>query len=556
MKKQDTPESEDWVQKFEENYILTCHELYHYVLRSTGQEDKARELLIRTYMEAYHRKVSLPSTEKQLAWLIKVADSLMVNPEKETEAAASAEEGESREDGSEKDSPRLDEASVLLEIEDRLKLLDDTDSQADQKSKMQTAVQGGFSIVLLIVAVTALVVGVGKARKQLNVLREPFVRTMAQETDDESLAAQENSEERIKIGGKAVFLSDIGEVLYSLPLSETDMAGEETLNPEIQKQAGWTYYLPCPERTGSQLTKVAPPLYHTLYRMSGDGEEIEIVAREVDDYVLWEDGIYVSQFDRIQRIDKADEFEKEMPGIYVEVKNNEIYLYNMLGGALETDADGNISYGDRIFQMVSNRLADVKEGTRSKDHVKYYLKDGEDGNTRDIYRNVNGQEELFASQDQMIDSFCIAGDWVYYSAYIRRGGSGANYSELYRKSLTEDKKAELLHEEYTGRIRQMYFNEENHQIYANYIPKNWKNNHGVIAAISMSGQMSYLEDEGLRSAVETTGNDMLEFIMEKDGLVYCYWKDCIWEKGETPIAIWRKVLVIPDDSRIQMDEEE
>ena len=87
-------------------------------------------------------------------------------------------------------------------------------------------------------------------------------------------------------------------------------------------------------------------------------------------------------------------------------------------------------------------------------------------------------------------------------------------------------------------------------MYGDYAPKSWKSGYGVIAVISMNGQMSFLDDRELRSGTETTGDDYLEFVLIQDGDVYCYWNDCYWEKNETPIVKWRKTLIIRDHNRI------
>lgn len=557
MKKQIETNQKNWDEEFEEIFILTCHDIYGHTRRLMDYDDEgAVDLLIETYAEAYKRKVNLPSMEKQTAWLKKIADSVAevkVGLLKEEIEAAYSEARQQAAQGGEEVLQKLDEASIYLEIEDRINQLEMEEEPGTQGAVM-TTVQGIFSGILLVAAIAALVVGVSKAKQQLDLLREPFTRTLAHGDETQETDPQNQAVNRVKVAGKVVYLSEIGQVLYSLPIADTDLASESPYNPEIQKQTGWTYYLPCPDRKDTQLKDVAPSLYNTLYRMRGDGEEIEIVADEVEDYALWEDGIYVSQFGRIQRIDIHDAFERQVPGIYAEVKNGEVYLYDTLGRMLNTAADGSIHYEDRIFTMYSNRIEAVNPAPRERNHITYYFKESEEGRSKEIYRNVNGQEELYEKNGEMIDSFCIGGDWLYYSAYIRRGGSGAHYSEIYRKSLTEDKEAELICEEFTGRIRQMYYSEEAGQIYANYIPKNWKSNHGVIAVITPSGQMSCLDDESIRAERETTGNDILEFIMVRDGQVYCYWEDCIWKPGETPIAIWRKVITIPNDDRVWMDQ--
>lgn len=556
MKKQTESGESNRTIEFETLYIVTYQKLYRHAKLVFNQEDKVKELLILTYMEAYQRGEQLQKEKNPIDWLMKradfIAETKLEASREMLEASYQEEKMQSREAKKETWST-LDETSVLLEIEDRLGIVDEPEPEK-QGSHARTAAQGIFSFVLLVVAVVALMAGVLKVKRQLDILHEPFTRTFQENSDSSMVSATPTGEQKscIRVGDKAVFLSETGQVLYSLPLEETVLAGEDTVNPEIQMQGVWTYYLPCPERKDSQLKQVQPALHHTLYRIGSKGDELEIIAREVDHYTLWNDAIYVSQYGRIQRISVNDRFETEKVGLYAAVENHEIYLYDTLGRTLKTDANGRILYGDRTFKMESNRIVDVEPGVRMHGQTTYYLKKQDSGDA--IYSRRHGRETLFEERGITIDSFCIAGDWIYYSAYMRRGGSGAHYSELYRKSLVRDEKAERLGEEYTGRIRQMYYSEDCNQIYGNYIPKNWKSNHGVIAVISMGGQMSYLDDEELRKEVKTGGNDMLEFVLAQDGEVYCYWKDCYWEKGETPVAIWRKVLVIPNHNRVLMED--
>ncbi len=553
MKRQNVLAEPTWQEEFERLYITTYQAVYRHGKLIINQEEKVKELLILTYMEAYQRQEQLQKEKTPVEWLIKRADfwaETKLEASKEMLEASYAEEKMQSREAKKENRSHLDEASILLEIEDRLGLVD-VQEEGKEKSIALLSFQGIFSLVLFAIAVIVLMIGLRKVKYQFDLVSDPFYETFTAVSDQvqESNSADEN---RIQLGNKVVYLSDIGQVLYSLPLEETDLAGTQENNPEIQKMDGWTYYLPCPERKDSQLSHVQPILYHTLYRMRNDGKEMEIVGEEVDDYILWKDAIYVNQYGRIQRISTDEFFEKMQPGYYAEVMDHELYIYDSLGRTLNTEADGSLPFGDRILEMSSNRVLDVKEGQRVKGDAFYYLKEMEDGSGKAIYCSINGKETLFEKQGNTIDSFCIVGDWIYYSAYMRRGGSGAHYSEVFRKSITDlekDKKAESLREEFTGRIRQLYYSEEARQIYGNYIPRNWESNRGVIAVLSLSGQLSYLDDEAYRKGVETTGNDFLEFIMMQDGQVYCYWKDCYWKKGEDPVVKWRKVLVLSDHNR-------
>ena len=80
-------------------------------------------------------------------------------------------------------------------------------------------------------------------------MQAPFERTFQQPEKTE--VKNENTE--IQLGDKAVILSETGQILYTVPLSESSLVGEHDYNEEIQTRDGWTYYLPCPERKDSQL---------------------------------------------------------------------------------------------------------------------------------------------------------------------------------------------------------------------------------------------------------------------------------------------------------------
>lgn len=558
MREQKKTKKQEHLENFEEIYIQTFQETYEHIKILLADQRKVKELLILTYARLYHH-LDGPFGRKGVAhWLKETADELAevkmgIMPEQIK--ALQVKENIKKESTINKNSPerkRLDETSVFLEITDYLKLDENSDSDRDI-SGIRLIFKNIISIGLLVAAVAAIVVGVEKIKYQVDLLRAPFLESLSME-EENSLEAQRNKKDHIKIGNKVVYLSDIGQILYSIPLDQTEYASEGPGNPEVQSSDdGWVYYLPCPERTDSVLKNISPDLFHTLYRMKDSREEIEIISREVEDFFLWEGRIYIECFDRVQVIEAEETFEKIVPGVYVHRENCEFYLRDTLGRKLETEKDGNIRYGDRILLMDSDRIADVIPAQQTKGRFTYELKNIEEFK-KGIFRTNNGVGELFLQEETTIDSFCIAGDWLYYSAYIRRGGSGAHYSKLFRKSLVEDKKREEIHDEFTGRIHQMYYCQENGQIYGNYTPRNWENNHGVIAVISESGQMSYLKDEEQRAARETTGNDTLEFVMMRNNEVYCYWKDYQWQKDETPQILWRDVLVIPNGSRVRIKD--
>lgn len=546
-----------WIHEFESLYLLTYQTLYRHISLLFNQEDKIKELLILIYSEAYERQSQLTKEKDPVSWLLKRCDTLAeskMNVTKEMLEASYAEERMQSKEAKKENWSKLDATSLLLEIEEILGI-EDEHELPENKNIWYTFAKILCALLLVGTAVIIVLNGGMRIKKKVDNISRPVVETLSEGSVKASDLNEENDKKKdvcIQVGAEAVYLSETGQILYVLPLEESDLTYTEKVNPEIQKQDGWTYYLPCQERENTELANVSPAYNHVLYRMNSQGKKIEIIAKEVDNYTFWNDDIYVSQFGNIKRIESDQIFSIEKPGIYVKEENNEFYLYDSLGRMLETDADGSIVVEDNVLELSSAKVLDIHTAQRKKGDTVYFLKDTDDGAA--IFRSRNGREELFEQNGKNIDSFCIAGDWIYYSTCTRIKRSGSNYTEIYRKSIKGDEEAQQLGKRIIGRVYQMHYSKSKKEIYADYVPKSWKNNHGVIAVISLDGRISVIDDEGLRDEAETTGNDWLRFVMVQDGNIYCYWEDCFWKKNEMPQPLWRKTLVIPDNKRIPLEE--
>ncbi len=462
------------------------------------------------------------------------------------EASYAEEEMQSKE-AKKENLANLDETSLLLEIEDRLGIVEGDGEHAEEPEV--SAGKRIVSLVLLAAAGVLAVAGVWKVKHQLDLLQAPFERTFKQ--PEETGVKNENTE--IQLGDKGVIFSESGQILYTVPLSESSLAGAHDYNEEIQTRDGWTYYLPvCSERqpafqrfthlciircTGRQSIRKSRSSRRMLIILPS-GKMVFISCSMVLCSVS-----VLMRYLRHSRLEFMRRWNR-MRFIFM-IRWEESFRRMWMGiicmgtGFLRCPA-----IGLRLFRR-----------QRESDGISYYLKEQEDGNGQAIFCNKGGTETLFESMGKSIDSFCIVGDWIYYSAWMKGKERSKQYSQLFRISMTEqDAEVEELHKCFPGRIWQLYYSEEGDQLYGNYNPKNWKSSHGVIAVISRSGQMSYLNDEELREREETTGNDRVEFVMMQDGQVYCYWEDCYWEKGEEPVPMWRRVLIIPDKNRVVMED--
>ena len=76
MRNQSEPEKAVWLIEFENLYIVTYQKLYRHAKLIFNQEEKIRELLILTYMEAYQRGEQLQKEKSPIDWLIKREDFL------------------------------------------------------------------------------------------------------------------------------------------------------------------------------------------------------------------------------------------------------------------------------------------------------------------------------------------------------------------------------------------------------------------------------------------------------------------------------------------------
>lgn len=551
MRKKVILQDSKWAEKFEKLYIYTYQEVYHHAKLLVKTEDRVKELLVLAYSEAYGREKEYAEQENLADWMKSLADQLSrskMGVAEDTIASVYAEEKMQTEEGLDKSKIYLDETSVYLEIMDTIH---GNDEKEEEETASLFVLARQVILCVVFVAVLAIIFRFGsvKLKNQIHLLKEPFMETIPELKSEEELEAEKKKNQSfIVVGGKVAYLSDIGQVLYSVPLEDAGLSYEPAENAEIQQQTGWTYYLPCPEKSNTQLPNVDPSLYHTLYRMRGDGKEIEIIEREVDDYTFWENGIYILKYEHVRRIDADGQFEKGKTGVYIKIEDGEFYLYDNFGRTLETDSDGSVHYGDRVFVMSSNKIRDVKPQEQKWEQETYVLKKAEDGEKEGVYVKKNGKEKLFLVANGTIDSFCVVGDWIYCA--ISKPSGETYQSRICRKYLPDESDPENVGAEFQGRMDQMYYSMEKQQIYANYKPNSGKSNYGVIAAVSLDGQISILKDEEQRKERETTGNDALEFLLVQDGQVYCYWKDYRWQPGENPSMLWKTAMVLPDEDRI------
>ena len=174
-KTQSISERNQWIHEFENLYILTYKSLYRHAKLIFGQEDKTKELLIQVYMEAYQRGEQLQKEKSPLDWLLKRSDFLAetrIEATKEMIEASYAEEKMQSKEAKKENLTNLDETSLLLEIEDRLGIVEGDGEHTEEPELSRE--KRIISLLLLAAALVLAVAGIWKVKHQLDLLQDMF----------------------------------------------------------------------------------------------------------------------------------------------------------------------------------------------------------------------------------------------------------------------------------------------------------------------------------------------------------------------------------------------
>ena len=134
-----------------------------------------------------------------------------------------------------------------------------------------------------------------------------------------------------------------------------------------------------------------------------------------------------------------------------------------------------------------------------------------------------------------------------------KGSGGEWYSRIFRTDLNGQNK-QVLSEPFPGVIQNMYYYEDEGEIFGEYHPSIWSSSYGVAAVISRDGTIYKINDGSARTGKHVDGNDMLEIVMAKDGKVICLWHDCEWNKGSgVTKVLWSKAVELNGSDRSLID---
>ena len=107
---------------------------------------------------------------------------------------------------------------------------------------------------------------------------------------------------------------------------------------------------------------------------------------------------------------------------------------------------------------------------------------------------------------------------------------------------------------FPGTITNLYYFENEGQMYGEYYPEIWKNAYGTIVNVSQSGTIYRINDANVRTGIKVSGNDMLELVMAQDGKLICLWHDCSWSpKAGITKVLWSRPVEFSASEKISVE---
>lgn len=288
---------------------------------------------------------------------------------------------------------------------------------------------------------------------------------------------------------------------------------------------GWIYYLP-QVRDSIVLNTEEQGINGKLFRMRPGDKTKELIASQVSGFLVVDEQFFYASNGTIFKAESGISYPVGESWYQVKIEENIAYLINGLGSIAAGDSSGMKSIGDRQYKLDEGKISYVKPSSQIVSGIIYELKD--DGGKDALYwKDISGQSGILAGSEFGIDSFCIAEDWIYYSAYVFKGDNGERYSQVYRISMDgTDKRA--VSEVFPGNILNLYYYKDQKTIYGEYYPVSWKSGYGEIATIGLDGTIKKIQDQGIRQG-NINENKALELLLVNDNTITCYEHDFRWD---------------------------
>ena len=333
-----------------------------------------------------------------------------------------------------------------------------------------------------------------------------------------------------------------------LPLGDAD-APEKTTRYSMRTYGDYVYYLPkVSESSRAGLSDSEKALCDVLTRMIPGQKTKEIIAENVDGYLVLDDVIYYSQEGEIYSAESGKSVAVGEAQYQIELSDGSLYLRDILGNPAVSDS-GIVEMEDRRYKVGEDgKIEDVEKGETALNGVTYHLRGN--GVQAAVYGRDSGGDRQLISEAYGVQGFCIVDNSIYYSTYVDRSSDGEWYSQIFRTDASGDGKT-AVSGMFSGAIGNLYYFESADAIYGEYHPSIEKRAYGVIVVIGRDGSIRQIRDDGVRTGEASSGNDILKLAGVQDGKLYCLWQDCVWSasSGITGVRWSRGVELDASDTR-------
>ena len=350
---------------------------------------------------------------------------------------------------------------------------------------------------------------------------------------------------------------------------------EKSTKNSLQIHNGYIYYLPqVSSQVFNSLGEKEKILCNKLFRMKPGESQKELLAENATGYLVLEDGtVYYASSGEILKAEAGTVYSAGDDQYRVQVRDDGCYLLDSMGNLVTGDASGIQIIGSREYRLSEGKIIDVNPAQQKYENFIFTLEgDPENAGRQAIYRQEDGGEKVKIAQALWgINSFCIAQDNLYYSAFVEQGTDGTRYSEIYRMK-PDSMQAEKISSRFKGNILKLYYYEGKGKIYGEYAPVSWMSCYGQIVTVAFDGTVTLIDDSLSRGSSDMSRNDLLSLVMVNENTVTTYMQTCEYRSdvrtwnmlSEKPyqfadtmqIKVADSFLNVPSDQRTEEETEE
>ncbi|MCI9102622.1 MAG: hypothetical protein HFG47_04835 [Lachnospiraceae bacterium] len=350
---------------------------------------------------------------------------------------------------------------------------------------------------------------------------------------------------------------------------------EKSTKNSLQIHNGYIYYLPqVSSQVFNSLGEKEKILCNKLFRMKPGESQKELLAENATGYLVLEDGtVYYASSGEILKAEAGTVYSAGDDQYRVQVRDDGCYLLDSMGNLVTGDASGIQIIGSREYRLSEGKIIEVNPAQQKYENFIFTLEgDPENAGRQAIYRQEDGGEKVKIAQALWgINSFCIAQDNLYYSAFVEQGTDGTRYSEIYRMK-PDSMQAEKISSRFKGNILKLYYYEGKGKIYGEYAPVSWMSCYGQIVTVAFDGTVTLIDDSLSRGSSDMSRNDLLSLVMVNENTVTTYMQTCEYRSdvrtwnmlSEKPyqfadtmqIKVADSFLNVPSDQRTEEETEE